>query len=62
MVSKSILCAVLLMTSNSEELPLETDPVAHETPLIIKLSSFILKYFNRDIPKTVYTILGDNNK
>ena len=42
MVSKSILCAVLLMTSNSEELPLETDPVAHETQLIIKLWSFIL--------------------
>ena len=54
----------MVSKSNSEELLLETEPVGHLNTIDYKTSVFhtLVLYRSRDIPKTVYTILGDNNK
>ena len=48
----------MVSKSNSEELPLETEPVGHLNTIDYKTSVFhtLVLYRSRDIPKTVYTI------
>ena len=43
---------------------METEPVGHLNTIDYETSVFhtLVLYCSRDIPKTVYTILGDNNK